>query len=189
MANYRAQIGFALDSALPRDIVTINPHFTGDDAQGLADRLKANLLASPLVGATMPFTVKVYDAVKAPPSYPLAQAVSGTGFIGTSGPREVCLCLSYYAQWNRPTFRGRLYVPYALFKGPLGLRPTNTQMQAVVDFRSVFSTGMPTGTFWTVWSKKMHTAAQVTNVWCDDEWDIQRSRGLRGTTRDLAAVP
>lgn len=189
MSIYRVQIGFPIDSALPRDIVTINPHFTGDDPQGLADRLKANLIANAYVGAAHPFSVKVYDAKKLPPSYPLATATNGSGFIATDKPRELALCLSYFAQWNRPTFRGRLYLPNFMLAGNLAVRPSPAQQEIVVDFRTVLTSGLPTGTFWCVYSQKMETAAQVTDVWCDDEWDIQRSRGLRGTSRVTATVP
>lgn len=188
MAYYRVQIGFQCDSAFPKDIVTLNPHFSGDDPQGIANTIKTNLLAVGTVGATKRFVIKVYDAQKAPPSYPLATAENGTGFFATTHPRELALCLSYYAQWNRPSFRGRLYLPIWLVGGSLSLRPTNTQQQSVVAFKQVLTTGFPSGNYWVVWSKKNQTAAQVTHVWCDDEWDVQRSRGLRGEIRVLSAV-
>src|SRR3954467_8574990 len=103
MATYRVQIAFQLDTALPRDAVTINPHYSGDNPQALGDALKVNLMANANVGATCPFTVKVYDALKAPPSYPLYTVSNGTGFLASTKPREVALCLSYYSTWNRPT--------------------------------------------------------------------------------------
>jgi hypothetical protein len=189
VAIYRAQIGFVLDSALPRDIVTINPHFSGDDAQGLADRLKANLIANPSVGAVVPFKVKVYDAKKAPPSYPLAVAEQTGNPHTTDKPREVALCLSYYGTWNRPGFRGRLYIPVYMAGGTtLAIRPTSTQQANVGSFASVMTTGMPTGTVWTVYSRKMGTSAPVTNWWVDDEWDTVRSRGMKATSRLLGTA-
>jgi hypothetical protein len=190
MATYRAQISFQLDSALPRDAVTISPHFIGDDPQGLADRLGSNLLAHANVGATVPLSVKIYDAKKAPPSYPLAIHQQGTGSKATGLPRELALCLSYYAQWNRPTFRGRLYLPLALLAvAAIGLRPSLQHMQSALDFRTIFTSGMPAGTYWVVYSRTTGQASQVTDVWVDDEWDIQRSRGLEGTDRQIAAIP
>jgi hypothetical protein len=49
--------------------------------------------------------------------------------------------------------------------------------------------GLPPSTFWVVYSRKTGGDAQVTNVWVDDEWDTVRSRGLRGTVRDLGTLP
>jgi hypothetical protein len=184
---FKAAISFPVDSTLPRDRETITPHFFGDNAAGLADALKQNLVAYVPVGAK-PFIIKVYDATKAPPSYPLAVAEQ-TGTAPASGaPREVCLCLSYYSSFNRPSYRGRLYLPSLLFGGAQGTRPTTAQQQAVVDFKDVLTQGLPGGTSWVVYSKKMNQSNQVTHVWCDDEWDIQRSRGLRGTSRIEAQV-
>lgn len=189
MSIYRAQISFPFDSALPRDLVTINPHFNGNAAQPLADVLKSNLIAHASVGASTPFTVKIYDAKQAPPSYPLAQSTNGTGYLTTTHAREMALCLSYYAQWNRPTFRGRLFIPGQFVGGTFSLRPTSAQMAEVVSWKAVFTTGLPSGTFWTVYSRKTGLDAKVTNVWCDDEWDVMRSRGLKGTTRTVDVVP
>lgn len=189
MAYYRAQIGFPCDSALPRDVVTINPHYSGDNAQGLADALKANLIAHPPIGASKPFTIKIYDDEAAPPNYPLAQASNGTGFITSTGPREIGMCLSYYATFNRPSFRGRVYIPYTFIGGAMGVRPTSTQRDAVMLWAAVLGIGLPGGTAWGVWSKKNRSFAGVNNVWADDEWDIQRSRGLRPTTRTADTFP
>lgn len=186
---FRVQIGFALDSALPRDVVTINPHYFGDNAQGLCDAIKANLIANAHVGPTAVFTVKAYDAQKAPPSYPLATATNGTGSINSSLPREVALCLSYYSNFNRPSYRGRLYIPGHFIGGPLTLRPSAGQMANALAWGVTLTSGLPANHNWVVYSKKLGVANGVNRTWVDDEWDIQRSRGLRGTTRQLANVP
>jgi len=187
MSIYRAAIIFPQDSALPRDEVSITPHYFGDNPSALANALKANLIAFPAV-ATKPFKVKVYDAMAAPPSYPLAQAEQTGTPPATGAPREVCLCLSYYSSFNRPSYRGRLYLPSTIFGGAQGTRPSGAQMTAALGFRTVLTTGMPSGTSWTLFSRKLRTSNQVTHCWVDDEWDIQRSRGLRGTTRQEATV-
>jgi hypothetical protein len=183
MALYRAQIGFAMDSALPRDIVTINPHFAGDAPQALADALKTNLIAQSTIGAGKRFVVKIYDALKSPPSYPLATAESSTGFWASGFPREVALCLSYYAAFNRKYTRGRLYIPATLIGGSLGLRPTAGQITTALDFRKVFTDNLPPGHVWNQYSPTLKHSEPVTDVWVDDEWDTVRSRGLRGTVR------
>lgn len=187
MTIFKALISFPHDSAFPRDEVAITPHFFGDDAQGLANALKTNLIGN--VGATVAFKIKLYDAQKPPPSYPIATAEQTATAHTSTAPREVCLCLSYYSTWNRPSYRGRLYIPHLIFAGSLGLRPTPAQRDAVLAFRTVFTTGLPASHNWVVYSKKLGQSFGVTNTWCDDEWDIQRSRGLRGTARTLASVP
>lgn len=189
MAVYRALISFQADSAFPRDAITISPHFSGDDPQGIANTLKTNLAAVASIGTTKRFVIKVYDAQKAPPSYPLATAEQGTGSFATATPRELALCLSYYAQWNRPRFRGRLYLPGFIVGGAaLNLRPTAGQITTALAFRSVLTTGFPSGNYWVVYSPTSNTAAQVTHCWVDDEWDVVRSRGLRGETRQVQPV-
>jgi hypothetical protein len=189
MSIFRAQIGFQIDSTLPRDTVTINPHYNGSDAQALANVLKTSLIANVNIGNGTPFVIKVYDAKKAPPSFPLATASNGTGMVATSLPREVALCLSYYAGFNRPSYRGRLFIPFGLVGGTLGLRPTGAQMTSVANWATTLFKSLPANTFGTVFSKKLGTDAQITNWWVDDEWDTVRSRGLRPTTRQVGTLP
>lgn len=189
MATYRAQIGFAFDTALPRDVITINPHYNGDNALALANALKANLIANTNVAQAVPFRIKIYDAKQPPPSYPLADVSNGTGFATSIMPREVSLCLSFYATWNRPSYRGRLFLPAMLIGGGLALRPTAGQMASALAWRSTFANGLPSGTIWSVYSRKLGITSGINTAWCDDEWDTQRSRGLRPTERVTAAVP
>lgn len=186
--NLRANIAFHMDSAFPRDDITINPHYAGDNAQALADALARNLKASSRVGATFPFTIKVYDAEKPPPSYPLATAVNGTGFLANIKPREVALCLSYYSTYNRPTYRGRLYIPGHFISGSLGIRPTPTQRDDALAWATLLTDQLPANHTWIIWSRKTRKGWTVSDCWVDDEWDIQRSRGLKGTTRTLLKV-
>lgn len=187
MSIYRVAMSFPFDSALPRDEMSINPHFFGTDPEALAAALKANLQAHATMGSR-PFHLKVYDAEHAPPSYPLATAEQAGTVSATGVPRELSLCLSYYSTWNRVSLRGRLYLPYGFFAGAAGTRPTTPQMQAVVNSHTVFSANLPESHNWVVYSRKLGQANGVTDVWCDDEWDIQRSRGLRPTTRIVATV-
>jgi hypothetical protein len=157
MAIYRVMIGFQLDSALPRDMMTINPHFFGDNPQALADAIKNNLKALGPIGPTMPFTIKVYDATKPAPNY--------------------------YSTNNRPGYRGRLYIPVAMIPGGLALRPTSTQITSVLSWKTVFRDNLPAQHNWVVYSRKSGQGNGVSHVWVDDEWDTIRSRGLRSTTR------
>lgn len=184
MATYRVQLSFPADSALPRDEMSITPHYSGDNPGGLANALKANLIAFPTVGAK-PFKIKVYDAQKAPPSYPLAVAEQTGTPPTTSIPREISLCLSYYATVNRPRYRGRLYIPACFLGTTVGVRPTSPQRDMVMEWVPVLSANLPSGHNWVVWSRVAQQQNGVSDWWVDDEWDTVRSRGLRSTTRTI----
>jgi hypothetical protein len=99
------------------------------------------------------------------------------------------MCLSYYATVNRPRWRGRLYIPASLLSvtSP-GLRPTAATISNTLAFRTILTSGLPDGTFLEVWSPTDKNGHGVTQFWVDDEWDIMRSRGLRSTTRQMAAA-
>lgn len=184
----RVSMSFNYDSTLPRDVININPHYNSDDPQALVDALKSKLLAtSYIVGK--PFTIKAYDAKKAPPSYPLATAVNSAAAPSSNLAREVAICLSYFAVFNRPTYRGRLFLPASWFTSTSSVRPSNAVMTGALGFGDVLGKALPAGMFWTMWSPKKQSDAQVTDVWVDDEWDTVRSRGLRATTRVTAKVP
>lgn len=189
MAVYRVQLAFPFDSTLPKDVVTINPHYFGVDPQQLGAALKANLIAwNPTT--TAPWSIKVYNATDPPPQYPLA-TFSQTGSAPPSQmPREVALCLSYYSTYNRPRFRGRLYLPPSWFGGTANLRPTTAEMDAALGFgTNVLAKALPTGHNWVVYSQVEHKSqGGVTDMWVDDEWDTIRSRGLVATTRRTAKV-
>jgi hypothetical protein len=189
LTTIRANIAFAFDSGLPRDVMTITPHYETDDPQALINVLRNNIVAGAQGGATNVFNIKAYDAKKAPPNYPLAETSHGTGYLDSHFPRELALCLSYSADFNRPSLRGRLYIPMALIGGGTALRPTPEQQALVTNWADMLTGSLPTGSFWVVYSKTHQTSAQVTNAWCDDEWDIVRSRGLRGSSRHEVTVP
>lgn len=189
MAHYKVQISWPLDSALPRDRVAITPHYFGDNPGALANALKANLLAARVGGATIPWELRVYDAQKAPPSYPLATASNpGTTPI-SSYPREVCLVLSCYSSYNRPRYRGRVYIPPMYITAARGARPTAQQISDALDWGGILGRNLPSQHNWEVWSPTDQTGRTISDYWVDDEWDIVRTRGLRGTTRQTGKIP
>jgi hypothetical protein len=190
MATFRAQMSFPMDTALPKDAITINPHFNGSDAQALANALSTNILAQ-AENVGHPHTIKIYDAATPPPSYPLA-TVTVAGTPPTSGvPREVAICCSYYTTYNRPRYRGRLYLPATWFSAVANVRPT----QAIIDriltwFKAVFGAGLPPATNLVVWSRvEKKSMGGVNHLWVDDEYDTQRSRGLTALTRTTSTFP
>jgi hypothetical protein len=109
---------------------------------------------------------------------------NATGQSASGNPRELAICLSFYADRNIPRHRGRLYFPAPIVAGSsLSVRPSSIAMNAVAAFVPVFAGLGGVDVDWVVWSEKDRTARKVTNWWVDDEWDVVRSRGLRPTTR------
>lgn len=190
MGILRAQIAFQFDSVLPQDQIMITPHYlgptTGTDV--LADALSTNLKATTGLSASVPFTIKLYNAEGTPPHYPLSTKVNGTGSNFTTQNRDVALCLSYYATFNRPRWRGRMYIPAFLAGGSIGLRPTNAQMTQIGAWANTLGKNLPSGFQWALYSKTRGSAEVVTNWWVDDEWDTVRTRGMKPTTRVQGVV-
>lgn len=184
MATYRAKIDFHADSGLPRDVLCVNPcYISQGDPQALADQLKTNIIAHVLNGALNWFTIRLYDVRAPKPSYPVATAQNVVAAKASNNPRELALCLSFYSDHNRPSQRGRIYWPMAYINGTAALRPTIAQQQQVADIgKDVFNVSPGLGQ-WAIWSPTHKTEHVVTNYWVDDEWDIIRTRGLKGTTR------
>jgi hypothetical protein len=180
------------------------PHFVDTNGQmapaGLATALASNMIT--YLKAPFQGSAKVYleDFNPAAPHPPLAQADFGNAgnFLPGNGPRELALVLSYYSLQNTKRFRGRLYIPrpwsYIHASSPptsVGQRPTAGEMTATMNFASVvLGPGIqPAGMRWCVASTVDKVYRLTTDYWVDDEWDIQRSRGLRGSTRQTAVFP
>jgi hypothetical protein len=182
-------------STAPRDAAMINPVINstvaGNDWTGLANDWLTRFQAWSGIGTTSQIQCKVYDATvvgtKSNPNYPLATVVRNVGVAANVGsPREIAVCLSFYADVNAKRHRGRLYVPfYWLFPASaLADRPSATVRQKVGELADVLGAVGAVDDDWSVWSKVDHVARKVTHWWVDDEWDTQRRRGLRPTTRN-----
>lgn len=184
MTDFRVSMSFPSDGSLPKDAFSVNPHFNGTDPQGLAQALAHNLtLWNPT--ATIPVNIKVYDQGQPPPSFPIATAAN-PGSPPLSGcPREVALCLSYYSTYNRPRFRGRLYLPATWFTTNPEVKPTQGIMDQALQFGAeVLRKSLPSGTVWTVYSHvEKKSQGAVSDAWVDNEWDTVRSRGLKADAR------
>lgn len=114
------------------------------------------------------------------------------GQIGSNvGPREVALCLSFYADRNLPRNRGRIYIgPWEQTK--MQERPAASTGTDPLTSLSLLHQGLQdigaTNIQWCVYSPRTSTDLsvafkKVTAGWQDNEWDTQRSRGLRPTAR------
>lgn len=187
----RAQVAWRGDTAFPRDMVSINPHFQVatpfTDFQSLADDL-ANAMATLTKpsSTSREIAVSLYDAKDPPPNTPKATKVLNAGVAPAStAPRELAMCLSYYAGTNTPRHRGRLYLPMHIIWGgsTFDVRPTSQMRDVGGQFVTKFAQLGGVDVDWVVFSRVDNTTYTVTNWYVDDEWDVVRSRGLRATTR------
>lgn len=182
----KLQCAFAADSTFPRDRFIITPHFNitspGGDPQALCDDLAPALAA--WCNGTREVKVTAYDSQGTKPVYPSGEAIVNLGQAPASTvPRELAVCLSYFATRNIPRHRGRLYIPLALTSQGGQLRPSATLRDIVASLVPIFENLGGIDVDWCLWSPTDAAAYKVTNWWVDDEWDTVRSRGLRPTTR------
>lgn len=188
MPIYRMQCQIAADTTLPRDYCVITPHFEdtglGSDPQGLCEDLAAGLSAA---WPSREIRVTSYDAQGTPPVFPNGTAVENEGDSpAASAPRELAVCLSFYADRNLPRQRGRLYIPHFLYNSTYSAtgRPSSGERTAIADdLVELFADLGGVDVDWVVYSRTDDEARKVSNWWIDDEWDVQRSRGLRATER------
>lgn len=191
MPVWRLQTEISMDSTLPRDVLTMTPHFNdggvGSDPQGLCDDLAA-AISTWSEGAPKQIVVTAYDAQGTVPVLPQGRAVVNAGASPVSDyPREIAVCLSFYSGQNRPRWRGRLYVPFvalAPLSQNLGARPPLGVRNKVAALAPIFEGLGGVDVDWSIYSRVDDVARPVTNWWVDDEWDTVRSRGLRPTTRN-----
>jgi len=192
MPIFKLQCTIAADNLFPVDQIVITPHFNvsvpGADADQLCEDL-ATALDTYLIDNRQ-IVVKAYDAQGTPPVYPVGEATRNVGLApASSGVREVAICLSYYSEFNRPRYRGRLYMPTGILQiGTGSPRPSVAQQQRVADFVPILTGLGGVDVDWVVFSRRDNVARSVSNWWVDDAWDIQRSRGLRPTNRIMGSV-
>jgi hypothetical protein len=190
MPVWRLQTTVWFDSILPRDGLTINPHFDDhgitSDPEGLCADLAAALDAWASTQAANQIQVRAYDAQGTPPVFPQGDVIINATKTRVSPiPRELALCLSYFSGQNRPRYRGRLYMPIQLFETAVSLtvRPSGSTQSKVLAFATALKDLGGPDVDWVVYSRLDDAARPVTGYWVDDEWDVVRSRGLRSSAR------
>lgn len=190
MPVWRLQTSIGADSPDARDRFVITPHLddagVGTDPDQLAQDW-IDQLQQWYAGPARQWECTVYDAQGTPPVFPQGHAIANVGaFPASSCPREVAVCLSFYAERNLPRQRGRLYIPFELMQQSQSIgvpRPT-TPCQTLVGNLAGRLAGLGgLDVDWVVYSRVDDEARSVTNWYVDNEWDTMRSRGLRPTER------
>jgi hypothetical protein len=201
MPTYRLQVSMGADTALPRDRFVITPHFSVDqvdlgaaDADQLCQDLAEGLSAWITAGGTAQreINVRAYRVGGPPPHYPAGEHTVATGqFPASAYPRELAVCLSFYSGRNVGRQRGRLYVPVAVALAGnqnLGARPGATVSPHVADLVPIFTGLGGVNVDWSVYSRADGATRSVSNWFVDDEYDVQRRRGLRSSFRLTGAT-
>lgn len=130
-------------------------------------------------------TVTAYDMADAKPREPKATETHAIAGIAETGPREVALCLSYYADRNLPRKRGRMYIgPWP--QADCSQRPLS--MSLLGQLASGISGLGGANIQWVQHSQTDGSFNTVTDWWVDNEWDTMRSRGLRAQNRLAGTV-
>jgi hypothetical protein len=174
-------------------------HFTSGANQGTATlgadleaAFRANLGGTTQrAGGLKRWDVKVYEDGAAP-NPPKTETVGTTQPVNDTGPREVAICLSFKgspALSGRPaglllTERGRIFIGPWHSTQTSSARPNSTLRTALLDLGSAIKSAGGTGFLWVCGSDQV----QVSKLWVDDEWDTQRRRGFRPTTRSERTV-
>lgn len=195
MPVWRLQTSFGADSPDARDRLIITPHVNEEGIQTSPQELCddwADALVGWNTGPVRQIEVTAYDAQGAPPVFPAGHAIRGAGlFPGSSCPREVAVCLSFYSERNLPRQRGRLYIPALMMlnDGSISaVRPTEPMRTKVGALAQILADLGDTETDWSVYSRVDDEARPISNWYVDDEWDTIRSRGLRPTARTAGTV-
>jgi hypothetical protein len=194
--TYAFQVSLPVTDLLPRNRC-VNRFHMEHVAGGLVDtdledmcEAIAGLYQTKYGATNKEIDVRAYDT-DAVPNYPRAQVVVAQGtpwLIHT--PREIALVLSYSGP-NRgnKSERGRIYLMPQLNALQSGIteRPDNGQLTWALDWYKKANESFPDlgGVDWKfgVWSKTYKKFRQTTQAWCNDDWDVQRRRGLREAGR------
>jgi hypothetical protein len=194
--DYKVHISVPMDTALPRDRVVVTPWFSDTvdgNAQAIADSCRDVLVAAAgsWFNGSFECRADVYrylgENVESGP--PAATSVKNLGNpVVADMPREVALCVSFYSGSNAKRRRGRLYLPVAGSGATKGARPDTSAMTRALAVATRLGVVGPNTCTWCVHSGVDHVLRPVSNAWVDDEWDTQRRRGLKGTTRQQTAI-
>ena len=194
--TYAFQVSMPVTDTLPRNRIsnTIHlEHVTGGLNDGALESMCSDIVAmyqAKYGNAANEVLCKAYDT-DAKPNYPRAEVVVNVGVPWTVNvPREVALVLSFAADHRgNKSERGRIYLMPSLVAGmnTLGLRPSQQQLDWALGWYSTANESLPDlgGVDWKfgVWSSTYKRFTQSQQAWVNDDWDTQRRRGLRETTR------
>jgi hypothetical protein len=194
--TYKFQVSMPVSDTLTRNRITNTFHLQhvigallDTDLESMCQDIVA--LYQTRYGSTVKeVQCKAYD-VDAVPNFPRADVVVNPGaFWACTFPREIALVLSFAGEHkgNRRQ-RGRLYLMPQIRTGAVasGLRPSAAELAWALEWYGKSNESFPDlgGVDWQfgVWSSTAGQFTKSEQAWVNDDWDVQRRRGLRETTR------
>lgn len=164
--------------------------------QAPGDSALINAFSELLAGT---WQIRHYDAQSPPPNVPL-RVDTPANFVPGGGaplPQEVALCLSYkitppISGVQLQSQRGRVYFgPFGVAMNGTNGRPTASLRNRVAGFGALLMASGSSSIDWVVYSPTRDLAQPgllgsdftVNQIFVDDEWDTQRRRGRKATTR------
>jgi hypothetical protein len=208
MTHIKAQVVLPYYSALPEDVTSNTFHFfvpttpaTSAELGEIVNRLDAfyhgfdDRLAA-VISRTNGAEVRLYDMADPEPRQPLdppwgflIDAAAG----GTNLPNELSLVLSFHSAFvsgvPNARRRGRVYLgPFTSTQSDPGSntafsRPSATLVSAVAAAAPLLNTQIAEPLDWAQYSPTNDALLPVVGGWVDNEWDIQRRRGVTATAR------
>lgn len=95
-----------------------------------------------------------------------------------TGITQAALCLSYFADRNLPRQRGRIYI--GPWTAPEEIA-SDTQVSKVMALPPLLAGLGGLNVDWSLWSPTTQTHTRINHAWCDNSWDIVRSRKIAAT--------
>lgn len=191
-----------MDDALPENAATNTWYFSADTPTGVTN-MQAGLYAFyQSIGSMMSndidmdsSVIKWYELDGLNPTGPpdIEQSLLGVGTGLTAGVPEVALVMAYRSALTGPPFfpgrhRGRVYIgPLASTSGNRPAASTVTQLRDAGAALLLDSSNGGVGTTEYLWLQRSQTAASFSEVdagYVDNEFDTQRRRGRKATSRD-----
>lgn len=210
MPTVRAQVRLPYLSGVPEDVAVATWHFhTGlainaGDLVEIHDRLEAAYAVSgPYLSAYIDrpgCTVRMYDLDETPPRVPIYDeplSVATTAVTG-SLPFEVALVLSFRGEYTSGTVNARrrnrsyfgpLVVNASIAPAGLPPIPTTNVIDAVTAHGHLLATPVTDPDIkWVGWSDTDSQQFPIVELWCNNEWDTQRRRGIQASQRNAQPV-
>lgn len=134
---------------------------------------------------------RAYNMDEPEPRAPVGDVVENVGAYPVStGPREIALCLSFRGDPPiTPRRRGRVFLPIYVSSFTAGTpRPNQAIQTAALAIADDLAGLGGLNVDWVINSTGGTERVAVKHAWVDDEWDVQRRRGFRSTTRTQKAV-
>jgi len=194
MPLYKIQVGVAADTLFAYDRIVNTLHMNdrglGTNPGSIASQVADAFWNTWMAGAPNRETLVSVYQVGSPPNLPVAQHRRHLGLAAaTDQPRELACCLSYYNERSNPRKRGRMFLSPALTTSGTGVaRPSNFMMGKALDLGDALAAVGGPDVDWVVYSPTNNAHYEVVGTWCDNAWDVIRSRGLSANNR-LARTP